>query len=159
MAIFKNTGVLTEAELQSRCEVKWETYAKKIQIESRVLGDLVMNHIVPVANRYQSILLDNIVKEKVAFGDEQYQRLASHEILIVKRIINHVDEIVQKVDDMTAARHTANRIESMRERAIAYHDNIVPLMDEIRAHADELEMIVDDEMWTLPKYRELLFTH
>ncbi|MGM9746761.1 MAG: glutamine synthetase III [Paludibacteraceae bacterium] len=159
VAIFKNTGVLTEAELQSRCEVKWETYAKKIQIESRVLGDLVMNHIVPVANRYQSILLDNIVKEKVAFGDEQYQRLASHEILIVKRIINHVDEIVQKVDDMTAARHTANRIESMRERAIAYHDNIVPLMDEIRAHADELEMIVDDEMWTLPKYRELLFTH
>ena len=95
----------------------------------------------------------------MAFGDEQYQRLASHEILIVKRIINHVDEIVQKVDDMTAARHTANRIESMRERAIAYHDNIVPLMDEIRAHADELEMIVDDEMWTLPKYRELLFTH
>ena len=157
VAMFRNTGVLTEAELRSRCEVKWETYTKKIQIESRVLGDLAMNHIVPVANRYQSILLDNIVKEKTAFGDEQYERLAAHEILIVKRIIRHVDEIVAKVDEMVACRHTANRLESARDKAVAYHDTVIPLMHEIRANADALEMIVDDEMWTLPKYRELLF--
>lgn len=157
VAMFRNTGVLTEAELRSRCEVKWETYTKKIQIESRVLGDLAMNHIVPVANRYQSILLDNIVKEKAAFGDEQYERLAAHEILIVKRIICHVDEIVAKVDEMVACRHTANRLESARDKAVAYHDTVIPLMHEIRANADALEMIVDDEMWTLPKYRELLF--
>ena len=157
VAMFRNTGVLTEAELRSRCEVKWETYTKKIQIESRVLGDLAMNHIVPVANRYQSILLDNIVKEKAAFGDEQYERLAAHEILIVKRIIRHVDEIVAKVDEMVAYRHTANRLESARDKAVAYHDTVIPLMHEIRANADALEMIVDDEMWTLPKYRELLF--
>lgn len=157
VAMFRNTGVLTEAELRSRCEVKWETYTKKIQIESRVLGDLAMNHIVPVANRYQSILLDNIVKEKAAFGDEQYERLAAHEILIVKRIIRHVDEIVAKVDEMVACRHTANRLESARDKAVAYHDTVIPLMHEIRANADALEMIVDDEMWTLPKYRELLF--
>lgn len=137
--------------------MKWETYTKKIQIESRVLGDLAMNHIVPVANRYQSILLDNIVKEKAAFGDEQYERLAAHEILIVKRIIRHVDEIVAKVDEMVACRHTANRLESARDKAVAYHDTVIPLMHEIRANADALEMIVDDEMWTLPKYRELLF--
>ncbi len=155
--MFRNTGVLTEAELRSRCEVKWETYTKKIQIESRVLGDLAMNHIVPVANRYQSILLDNIVKEKAAFGDEQYERLAAHEILIVKRIIRHVDEIVAKVDEMVACRHTANRLDSARAQAVAYHDKVIPLMHEIRANADALEMIVDDEMWTLPKYRELLF--
>ncbi len=157
VAMFRNTSVLTEAELRSRCEVKWETYTKKIQIESRVLGDLAMNHIVPVANRYQSILLDNIVKEKAAFGDEQYERLAAHEILIVKRIIRHVDEIVAKVDEMVAYRHTANRLESARDKAVAYHDTVIPLMHEIRANADALEMIVDDEMWTLPKYRELLF--
>ncbi len=157
VAMFRNTGVLTEAELRSRCEVKWETYTKKIQIESRVLGDLAMNHIVPVANRYQSILLDNIVKEKAAFGDEQYERLAAHEILIVKRIIRHVDEIVAKVDEMVACRHTANRLKSARDKAVAYHDTVIPLMHEIRANADALEMIVDDEMWTLPKYRELLF--
>lgn len=155
--MFKSVNVLTEAELRSRCEVKWETYSKKIQIESRVLGDLAMNHIVPVANRYQSILLDNIVKEKAAFGEKNYERLAAHEILIVNRIIRHVDEIVAKVDEMTVRRHEANRLESARAQAIAYHDTVIPLMHEIRANADALEMIVDDEMWTLPKYRELLF--
>lgn len=157
VAMFRGTSVLTEAELKSRCEVKWETYSKKIQIESRVLGDLAMNHIVPVANRYQSILLDNIVKEKTAFGDSQYERLAAHEILIVKRIIRHVDEIVAKTDEMVACRHEANRLDNARDKALAYHDKVIPLMHEIRANADALEMIVDDEMWTLPKYRELLF--
>ena len=155
--MFKSVNVLTEAELRSRCEVKWETYSKKIQIESRVLGDLAMNHIVPVANRYQSILLDNIVKEKAAFGEKNYERLAAHEILIVNRIIRHVDEIVAKVDEMTARRHEASHLDSARAQAIAYHDTVIPLMHEIRANADALEMIVDDEMWTLPKYRELLF--
>lgn len=117
--MFKSVNVLTEAELRSRCEVKWETYSKKIQIESRVLGDLAMNHIVPVANRYQSILLDNIVKEKAAFGEKNYERLAAHEILIVNRIIRHVDEIVAKVDEMTARRHEASHLESARAQALS----------------------------------------
>ncbi|MDD3405349.1 MAG: glutamine synthetase type III [Sphingobacteriia bacterium] len=156
--MFKTTGVLSEAELQSRCEVKWETYSKKIQIESRVLGDLVMNHIVPVANRYQSVLLDNMIKVKATFGEDKYERLAAHEILIVQRIIKHVDEIVAKVDNMIDARRKANHLDGERAKAIAYHDSIVPLMSEIRKHVDKLEMIVDDEMWTLPKYRELMFT-
>lgn len=155
--MFKTAGVLSEAELHSRCEVKWNIYTKKVQIESRVLGDLVMNHIVPVATRYQSILLDNVVRMKEAFSEKDAKDLAAQDRLIIRRIAEHVTEIVAKADDMLAARKKANRMEGERAKAIAYHDTIVPLMEEIRKHVDELEMIVDDEMWTLPKYRELLF--
>ncbi|HPW90534.1 MAG TPA: glutamine synthetase III [Paludibacteraceae bacterium] len=155
--MFKTAGVLSEAELHSRCEVKWNIYTKKVQIESRVLGDLVMNHIVPVATRYQSILLDNVVRMKEAFSEKEAKDLAAQDRLIIRRIAEHVTEIVAKADDMLAARKKANRMEGERAKAIAYHDTIVPLMEEIRKHVDELEMIVDDEMWTLPKYRELLF--
>ena len=155
--MFKTTNVLSESELHSRCEVKWETYTKKIQIESRVLGDLVMNHIVPVSSRYQSILLDNVVRMKEAFDAKEAKELAAQDTLIIRRIAGHVTAIVSKVDEMLAARKIANRLVGERAKAIAYHDTIVPLMEEIRKHVDELEMIVDDEMWTLPKYRELLF--
>lgn len=157
ITMFKTTGVLSEAELHSRCEVKWETYTKKIQIESRVLGDLVMNHIVPVASRYQSILLDNIVRMKEAFDANEAKELSAQDTMIVRRIAQHVTAIVSKGDEMLAARKIANRMVGERAKALAYHDTIVPLMHEIRTHVDELEMIVDDEMWTLPKYRELLF--
>lgn len=157
IAMFKNTNVLSEAELQSRCEVKWDTYTKKIQIESRVLGDLVMNHIVPVANSYQSILLENVVRMKEAFDADEAKKLSAQDIVIIRRIAEHITTIVEKADEMLNLRREANHKIGERTKAITYHDNIVPLMEEIRHHVDKLEMIVDDEMWTLPKYRELMF--
>lgn len=157
IAMFKNTNVLSEAELQSRCEVKWDTYTKKIQIESRVLGDLVMNHIVPVANSYQSILLENVVRMKEAFDADEAKKLSAQDIVIIRRIAEHITTIVEKADEMLNLRREANHKVGERTKAIAYHDNIVPFMEEIRHHVDKLEMIVDDEMWTLPKYRELMF--
>lgn len=157
IAMFKNTNVLSEAELQSRCEVKWDTYTKKIQIESRVLGDLVMNHIVPVANSYQSILLENVVRMKEAFDADEAKKLSAQDIVIIRRIAEHITTIVEKADEMLNLRREANHKVGERTKAIAYHDNIVPIMEEIRHHVDKLEMIVDDEMWTLPKYRELMF--
>ncbi|MDR1543800.1 MAG: glutamine synthetase III [Prevotellaceae bacterium] len=154
--MFSNTHVLTKKELESRCEVKWETYTKKIQIEARVLGDLVVNHIVPVANRYQSFLLDNVVKMREVFGKES-ENLTEQDRSIIRQIAEHTSTIIAKVDEMVEARKVANKIDSEREKAIAYHDKIVPLLDEIRTHVDKLELVVDDEMWALPKYRELLF--
>ena len=154
--MFNRTKVLSLVELQSRSEVKWEMYTKKVQIEARVLGDLVMNHVVPVASRYQSILLDNVVKMKEAFGAEG-DHLAAQDKSIIRDIATHLSVIVSKVNEMIEARKSANQIEEEREKAIAYHDRIIPLMEEIRYHVDKLELIVDDEMWTLPKYRELLF--
>ena len=155
--MFDATGVLTKAELESRCEVKWETYSKKVQIESRVLGDLVINHVLPAAKRYQTMLLQNVLAVKQVFSEREVESLNEQDYTIIRRIEKHSGEIISCVDKMTAARHEANRIESERGKAIAYHDTILPLMAEIREHVDELEMIVDDELWTLPKYRELLF--
>lgn len=157
--MFKTTGVLTEAELESRCEVKWEIYTKKIQIESRVLGDLVINHIVPAANRYQSILLDNVSKMQATFSKNEAMALCEQDGIIIRRIAKHVSDIIENVDKMTEKRHIANRKPTEREKAIAYHDTVLPLMEIIRDNVDALEMVVDDELWTLPKYRELLFVH
>ena len=157
--MFKNTGVLTESELHSRCEVKWETYSKKIQIESRVLGDMVINHIVPAANKYQSILLDNVMKLKQVFPAVEAQELSEQDCIIIRRIAMHVSEIIANADKMTEYRHVANRKTTERDKAIAYHDTVLPVMQTIREHVDALEMIVDDELWTLPKYREMLFVH
>lgn len=155
--MFKTTLVFNEKELESRCEVKWEMYTKKIQIEARVLGDLAMNHIIPVASRYQSILLDNVSKFNMLFPVEEAKELAAEDMKIIRRTARHITAVINKVDVMVEARKKANKIESERDKAIAYHDTVVPLMDEIRYHIDKLELIVDNEMWTLPKYRELLF--
>ena len=157
--MFDFTGVLSEAELHSRCEVKWETYTKKIQIESRVLGDLVLNHVLPAAKRYQTMLLQNVLAVKQVFSADETASLNERDYDIIRRIESHSGAILEGVDKMTEARHKANRQPDERSKAVAYHDTILPLMAEIRTHADELEMIVDDEMWTLPKYRELLFIH
>jgi len=155
--MFSTTGVLTKEELLSRCEVKWETYTKKVQIESRVFGDLVINHVLPAAKRYQTMLLQNVLAVKQVFSEEEVNTLNAQDYSIIRRIEQHAGAIIEGVDRMTEARHKANRIDNEREKAIAYHDNILPLMAEIRQHADDLEMIVDDEIWTLPKYRELMF--
>jgi glutamine synthetase len=155
--MFVGEGVLSEVELRSRCEVKWETYTKKIQIEARVLGDLAMNHIIPVASRYQSLLSDNVIKAKQIFSPDEADDITAQDRKIIRNIARHISAISDKVEKLIEMRKVANRIESERSKAIAYHDGVVPLMEEIRTHIDKLELIVDDEMWTLPKYRELLF--
>ena len=155
--MFEETGVMTQKELEARNEVKWETYTKKIQIEARVLGDLVMNHIVPIATEYQAKLLDNVYKMKGLFPAEEAEHLSSENLAIIRKISEHTIYIKEHVDAMVEARKVANKIADEREKAIAYHDNISPMLEQIRYHIDKLELIVDDQMWTLPKYRELLF--
>jgi glutamine synthetase len=155
--MFEAIGVLSEKELHARNEVKWETYTKKIQIEARVLGDLSMNHIIPVATEYQSVLLDNIYKMHAVFSKEKAERLASQDAVLVEEIAEHITSIKTNVDEMVEARRKANRLESAQEKAVAYHDEVEPFLNVIRYHVDKLELIVDNQMWTLPKYRELLF--
>ena len=155
--MFESTGVMNQKELEARNEVKWEMYTKKIQIEARVLGDLVMNHVVPVAIEYQSKLINNAYKMKSLFTQEEATKLSSENIAIIKEISEHTAFIKEHVDSMVEARKVANKITNEREKAIAYHDSIAPMLEQIRYHIDKLELIVDDQMWTLPKYRELLF--
>lgn len=157
--MFETTGVLSKAELQSRCEVKWDTYCKKLQIESRVMGDLVVNHVLPAAKRYQTMLLQNVLNVKQVFSAEEVASLNEQDYNIIRQIENHSAAILKAVEAMTDARHKANRQPDDRSKAIAYHDTVLPFMAEIRNHADELEMIVDDELWPLVKYREMLTVH
>ena len=137
--------------------MKWETYTKKIQIEARVLGDLAMNHIIPVATEYQSKLIDNVYKMKELFPGGKSIPTVGREHETIEEIARRTIFITEHVDAMVEARKVANKIESEREKAIAYHDTIAPMLEEIRYHIDKLELIVDNQMWTLPKYRELLF--
>ena len=155
--MFESTGVMNRKELEARNEVKWEMYTKKIQIEARVLGDLVMNHVVPVAIEYQSKLIDNAYKMKSLFPEDEAHALSAENLNIIKAISEHTSYIKKHVDEMVEARKVANRITTEREKAIAYHDTVAPMLEQIRYHIDKLELIVDDQMWTLPKYRELLF--
>ena len=155
--MFESTGVMTRKELEARNEVKWETYTKKIQIEARVLGDIAMNHIIPTATTYQTSLIDNVYKMKDLFPADKAAILSSRNLEIIEDIAHRTNFIKEKVDEMIEARKIANKIENEREKAIAYHDNIVPMLETIRYHIDKLELVVDDQIWTLPKYRELLF--
>ena len=157
IAMFEATGVMTKKELEARNEVKWETYTKKIQIEARVLGDLAMNHIIPVATQYQTDLINNVYKMQSLFPAEKAAKLSAKNLELIEEIADRTAFIKEHVDAMIEARKVANKIESEREKAIAYHDTIVPALEEIRYHIDKLELIVDNQMWTLPKYRELLF--
>lgn len=152
LRMFAETGVFSKVELEARTEVKWETYTKKIQIEGRVLGDLTMNHIVPIASRYEALLLDKVYKMSQIPGLN-----ASADIALIKKIQDHTAEIQKLTGEMIDARKVANRIEDQREKAIAYHDTVAVFFDRIRYHIDKLEEIVDDQIWPLPKYRELLF--
>ena len=153
--MFARTGVFSRRELEARNEVKWEMYTKKIQIESRVLGDLAINHIVPVASRYLNILLDNVSKMQALFDNGR--EMAEQDIDTINRIADHNKAIKNGVVAMVNARKVANKIEDERTKAIAYHDTVAPYLDSIRRHIDKLELLVDNEMWPLPKYRELLF--
>ena len=155
--MFESLGVMNRKELEARNEVKWETYTKKIQIEARVLGDLTMNHIIPVATHYQTRLAKNVGSMKDIFTQEEVNTYCARNIKIIKEIAESTQTIEKLVEELVNARKVANRIESEREKAIAYHDTVEPKMQDIRYRIDKLELMVADELWTLPKYRELLF--
>ena len=155
--MFESLGVMNRKELAARNEVKWETYTKKIQIEARVMGDLSMNHIIPVATHYQSQLAKNVQNMYSIFSADEAEKLTARNKKIIKEIAERTQAIETGVDELVDARKVANKIESSREKAIAYYDTVAPKIEEIRQQIDKLELIVSDELWTLPKYRELLF--
>jgi glutamine synthetase len=155
--MFESLGVMTRKELEARNEVKWETYTKKIQIEARVLGDLSMNHIIPVATRYQTQLLQNISNMTLVFPIDTADKLSARNKQIVQEIAERTSAIEKGVEDLVNARKQANKISDEHQKAIAYHDQVEPKLDQIRYQIDKLELIVDDALWPLPKYRELLF--
>ena len=157
IAMFESLGVMTKKELEARNEVKWETYTKKIQIEARVLGDLSMNHIIPVATSYQSQLLKNVENMAAIFPVDKAEKLSARNIKLIEEIAERTSAIEKGVEELVNARKLANKIEDEHEKAIAYHDKVEPKLDEIRYQIDKLELIVDDALWPLPKYRELLF--
>ena len=155
--MFEETKVMNKKELEARNEVKWETYVKTVQIEARVMGDLSMNHIIPISTHYQSQLLKNVQGMKGVFQEEKANRLSKRNIKLIEEIALRTERIEQLVEELTEARRVANRIYNIHERAIAYHDTVCPKMEAIRYEIDHLEMIVEDGLWSLPKYRELLF--
>ena len=155
--MFTKLGVMTKKELEARNEVKWETYTKKIQIEARVMGDLTMNHIIPVATHYQSMLLKNVQNMRMVFPEEKAEKLSSRNIKIIEDIAERTQIIEKGVEELVNARKVANKLTDERAKAVAYHDTVAPKMEQIRYHIDKLELTVSDELWTLPKYRELLF--
>ena len=155
--MFESTKVMNRKELEARNEVKWETYVKIVQIEARVMGDLSMNHIIPVSTHYQSKLIKNVQGMKEVFARERAERLSTRNLKLIEEIAERTERIERLVDELTNARRVANRIVNIQQRAIAYHDTVCPKMDAIRDEIDHLELIVEDGLWTLPKYRELLF--
>ena len=155
--MFESTKVMNRKELEARNEVKWEMYVKTVQIEARVLGDLSMNHIIPVSTHYQSQLIKNVQGMKEVFPAEKAVRLSARNMKLIEEIAERTEKIEQLVEELTDARRVANRIVSIHERAIQYHDTVCPKMEAIRKEIDKLELIVEDGLWTLPKYRELLF--
>ena len=157
ISMFESIKVMNRKELEARNEVKWETYVKTVQIEARVMGDLSMNHIIPVATHYQSQLIKNVQGMKDVFTAERAERLSARNMKLIEEIAERTERIEQMVEELTEARKVANRIADIHQRAIAYHDTVCPKMDAIRYEVDKLELIVEDGLWTLPKYRELLF--
>ena len=155
--MFSDMNVMQKNELEARNEVKWETYTKKIQIEARVMGDLTMNHIIPVATHYQSQLAKNVQNMIDIFGKDDAFVLSERNIALIREIAERTSIIERGVEELVNARKIANKILDEHDKAIAYHDTVEPKMDEIRYHIDKLELIVADELWPLPKYRELLF--
>jgi len=152
------TGVLTERELESRVEVELEKFTKKLQIESRVLGDLAVNHIVPTAVNYMTSLVDNVRGLREIFEENEYMRLAGARKELIVIISDHISMIKKLVSEMIEERRKANTIEDLYKKSIAYESKVKPYLNEIRVHIDKLELVVDNELWPLPKYRELLFT-
>ena len=156
LEMFEKTGVLARNEVEARFEILNETYVKKLQIEARVMGDMCLNHVIPAAARYQNVLIENVKGIKDIFGDE-YMAYCSAEIETLKKISILMNNVSAYVDALVEARKKANRIEDIAQRAKVYSRDVKDMMDKVRESADDLEMFIDDEMWPLPKYRELLF--
>ncbi|HQB36690.1 MAG TPA: glutamine synthetase type III, partial [Bacteroidales bacterium] len=156
--VLVGSGIFTNKELESRVEVEYEKFTKKVQIESRVLGDLAINHIVPTAIKYMTTLIENVKGLKEVFPDKEFEHLAGSRKELIVTLSDHINEIRKLVHDMIEERKKANVIEDKYKKAITYEKKVKPYFIEIREHIDKLELIVDDEMWPLPKYRELLFT-
>ena len=159
LKVFEETKVMTEVELDSRKEVFWEIYCKKMAIEGKVLSDLTTNHVIPVAIRYQNILLDNVRNLKDIYGDKDFRKMAASQMDLIKCISEDISAAESLVDELDALDAKLFNEEEGRAAAILYHDKMAPMLEEIRSHVDSLEMMVDDQMWPLPKYRELLFIH
>ncbi|MBP5258894.1 MAG: glutamine synthetase III [Prevotella sp.] len=155
--MFESMNVMSRNELSARNEVKWETYVKKIQIEARVMGDISMNHIIPIATHYQSRLAKNVESMFNIFSNDMATNLTERNIKIIEDIAIRTKNIETGVDELVSARKIANKINDIHQKAIAYHDTVAPKIEMIREQIDKLELIVADELWTLPKYRELLF--
>jgi glutamine synthetase len=154
--LFEKLGVLAKNEIEARFEIFNETYVKKLQIEARIIGDICLNHVIPAAVRYQNVLIENVKGIKDIFG-EGYLDFCSAEIETLKKISTYINRISMDVEELVEARKRANRIENIAERAKVYSHTVKDMMDKVRDSADHLEMLIDDEMWPLPKYRELLF--
>ena len=152
------SGIFTDKELESRVEVEYEKFTKKVQIEARVLGDLAINHIVPTAIKYMTTLLDNVKGLKDVFNETEFERLAGARKEVIVTLSDHISDIKRLVNEMVDERRKANVIEDSYKKALAYEGKVKPYLEEIRIHIDKLELIVDNEIWPLPKYRELLFT-
>jgi len=159
VGVFESTGVLTAREVHAHYEIGLENYTKKIQIESRVLGDLVSNHVIPVAIKYQNTLVDNVKGLKLVLDLKTYGKISQNQMEQITEISEHIDKIMTYVNDMTEARKIANKLQDPEEKAKSYCTQVFPYFEKIRYHSDKLELMVDDEVWPLPKYRELLFIH
>jgi glutamine synthetase len=156
-SLLQKLEVLSHRELEGRVEVEYEKFVKKVQIESRVLGDMAINHIVPVSISYMTSLLENVKYLKDVFPENEFEEMASGRKALIKEISGHISVIKSLVNDMTEARKEANAVEDSIEKAKSYSTKVLPFLDDIRSHIDKLELIVDNDMWPLPKYRELLF--
>ena len=158
VALFSSLGILSDRELYARYEVQQETYTKKLQIEARVLGDLIVNHVVPTAIKFQNTLIENCRGLKDLFGPERMRQMCTSQLRMIEKISRYVDSLRKDVHDMIEERRLANQITDVTERAEAYCVRVLPYMQKIREVSDKLEMLVDDELWPLPKYREMLLS-
>jgi glutamine synthetase len=155
--LFKRNGIFNKTEIEGRVEVEYEKFIMKVQIESRVLADIAINHIVPTAVEYQTMLLENVKNLKEVFPEDEFLSLAGGRLDLIREVGGHISAIKAKRKEMIAARAKANKVEDVVERSKEYDKEVRPFLDEIRDHIDRLELIVDNEKWPLPKYRELLF--
>ena len=155
--LFSELGIMNHVEVEARYEIELEEYTKKIQIESRVLGDISKNHVIPTAIRYQNTLIENVKGLKDIFGKE-FESIAKEQIGLIKEISTHIEGINAKVEEMRNERKNANALDNAQKTAEAYCNKVKPYFEIIRNHCDKLELLVDNELWTLTKYRELLFT-